>query len=183
MPINIYNPPCPHADPVTGGILQQSGQRCGNCICVARCYYINPIATGAQSTYPAMFMGPQLLRRNLAQFRIDTSEICHWDCTPPFPPGGLLSNGSSLPYGWSLYCLGSPFSGFNTGWILRAAGQSYPGGIPPQDTAFYTLQAPGHPTTDLNCRSPTDFFLDSNYGSTQSFVNFPAKITVQPFWP
>ncbi|MDE2100048.1 MAG: hypothetical protein KGL39_22530 [Patescibacteria group bacterium] len=188
MPISIFNPPCPHADPVNGQSprLPASGQgACGNCICVPRYYLLKagdfaPPTTG----YPAVFAGTRVLKRNIpAYIRNDGfPEPCQWFDIPPFPPGGLLVGGNSYPYGWYLYNNG-PVTGFNTGWILRAAGQSYVGGAPPQDTAFYTLQAPGHGTSSFNCLKPTTFWQDSNYGSVQAFTNLPASIIIQPFWP
>jgi hypothetical protein len=189
MPISIFNPPCPHADPVNGisPWLPANGQgKCGNCICVPRYYLLIAGDFAPPTGYPQAFSGRHVLRRDVPTYTTNSGEPCHWDC-PIAIPNLLVNLPSITPAGWSLYYTDSVH-----GWICRAAGQSYVGDIPPQDVAYYTLRAPGHPQAELNCLgtprpNPTDrattFYLDSNYGSPQSLGSLPGSVIIRPFCP
>ncbi len=175
MCIHLFNPPAPGCQPVEG---PRGGQPCGLCTCVPPYYQVD--AGGEPGAdYAGSFLGKHILQRDLQAYVTDDQQPCQWDC-PIAIPGLLVNLDSYRPAGWSLYFLEG--SGFNSGWIVRAAGQSYVGDIPPQDVAFYTLQAPGQPQTPFNCLSPTTFWMDSNYGSPQALSILPQSITIQPFW-
>ncbi len=166
MPIMLFNPPCPHADPVVSGALQRDGNRCGNCICVPRYWLLTCAAVAG--VYYAMG-GKFVLSRDVAGFSADVTKDCRWEANIPLNPN------PGAPIGvWRLFNDSGPSSGWYV-WadmsanLLADIDVYGPNGIDPA--------APDFSTTAWNCLSKNTMVL------TAPGLGFPATITVEPFWP
>ena len=169
MPITLFNPPCPHADPVRAG-LAQNGHRCGDCICVPRYWKVSSdTPSGANDLAQAVFGPSFVLTRELSQFRTDASDNCQWTTQFPVPDGigsWTVMYGSIAPPGGGLVA---------TGWLAIAGG---PTPFPLNEVAAYLAD----PTQMFRCLEANDLLFLPPPDSGGFNVN-PSTVTITPFWP
>ncbi|MBI3866829.1 MAG: hypothetical protein HY290_33535 [Planctomycetia bacterium] len=177
MPITLFNPPCPPADPVVAGLSQRDGQRCGTCICVPRYWQLIASLTG--DPYADAFLGKQILTRDLRTFPTDTNADCLWvkgiDLTQ--------LNGGTPAFGSIQLIYTSMDSGLgtlgNTGWWVIFTGFHTTGF--PTDVEVYGALG-GDTGRWWKCLKPNTLPRDDSKGGG-NFPPMPDSIVVQPFWP
>ena len=163
----LNNPPAPSCEPTTGYIDEKTGMKCGNCVCVPKYWLL--IAPLTADPYMNLFLGRQVLSRDVAAFQQSFSQQCQWQIRIDLTPAGYTQIGSTTLY----------FDGND--WLVQ-----FLGGVPPDplqpDVANYSLHAFGQPDTrPFRCLKPNIFYLDNLTGSG-NFPDLPDSITLQPFW-
>lgn len=161
----LFNPSCPHADPVNAGV-DQMGQRCGTCINVPRAWLL--ICGVVSGVYSAMG-GKFVLTRDLKAFRTDGSQDCRWSAKVQLNPS------FARPIGiWSLFY--AQGLGYWEAWADMSDNN-------PADIDTYGPNAinftpdVGFSPPAWNCLGPNTLPI-ANGG-----LGFPATIIVQPYWP
>jgi hypothetical protein len=179
MPITLFNPPCPHADPTRAG-LQQNGATCGRCICTPRYWeLISAPPDSADDTVKAMFTGPVRLSRDLSTFPTDVNARCQWAATIDLT--GIGPGGVGI---WQVYwgSIGSALQA--TGWIVQIDTHT---GDPSTDaTAAYIIPdtgvVEGIDGGFFKCLSENTFDLLIPAPVSVGFNAVPASIVIRPFW-
>lgn len=170
MPLHIYNPPCPHADPTSGLWGSRQGQRCGNCLSVPRYQLLTcgPVS----GTYAAMG-GQFLLERTLKAFLTDGQQSCEWTASvnlfPASPPPAVFGI-------WKLFY--AQGLGYWQAWADMSANipadiDTYGPDAIPVPNAVHGAHWEGH---NWNCLGPNILPI-ANGG-----LGFPSTIMVQPLW-
>lgn len=166
----LFNPPCPHAHPVWGGLYGQ-GQRCGGCSSVPPCWLLiaAPIA-GAYSMFGGRFILPRILRT----FLTDDQQACEW-----FKPisTGLSQTQLQDPQGWYVFYaqgLGywKAYANMKSAWTPNDWVDYGPNAVAAQPPDPHSHWVP----TNWNCLGINTLQV-ANGG-----LGFPGTVTVQPFW-
>jgi len=171
MPIHLFSPSCPHADPTAAGIDQSAFMACGGCVCVPRYWKVEcKTPDGANDLAKAVFGPTFVMNRELSNFRASSDALCQWTCSFPVtsPPGDAT---------WTLYhgAISAPDgSGAAVGWILVAGG---PTPFPLNEVAAYAFLGPM-----FNCMGKNTLtFLPSP--TSDGFNVTPDTVTITPFYP
>jgi hypothetical protein len=167
MPVHLFDPGCPHADPTHAGI-GQTAKRCGDCPAVPRYWKVESRTPASADDLAAAMFGPTfVLDRELTQFRVDENDNCQWSCSFAVPGGTgswLIYYGSIAPPGGGLAV---------SGWLAVAGG---PTPFPLNEVAAYVR---------------LDFFrcMQANVltfippPTSGGFNATPDAVTITPFWP
>jgi hypothetical protein len=187
MPISLFNPPCPHADPVVGWWDQQSGARCGNCVCVPR-YWALDVPYSGSDPYARLFAGRHVLTRTLKSFESDfLSGTCQWaasiDLRSVAGPGFI----GTIVLSETVISATGASAGIED-WYVIMSGLPAIGAAPPDVAVWWmhgSIPALGNypDTRPFRCLSPNTFYPRQDAGSGGFLAaELPAKITLEPFW-
>ena len=149
MPIYVFNPQAPHADPILPGPDPDGVGVCGKCLAVPR--YRKLILprpdSGASLLTQIFFAGDVVLNRKLSTFSAD--QLCQWTCPIDASAWGTGTGswtfywGSIAPPGGGLAASGwIAVANFDTGDPSTSATAAY---ICPDSVFFYCF-APNHLT-------------------------------------